>query len=220
MHADPAHESSGLLQRNPPPVRGRSGFRGRPRGLLPVSTIQVLTPSWVDGTEVAQPSSTAAAEALKPELRRALGRFATGVAVITTLTPTGEPYGLTINSFVSVSMQPPLVCWNVIRGSHGHSVIQRARRFVVNVMAADQREIASRMSRRDADRFADVSFSCTADGLPVLDGTLATFECTIASMVLAGDHELVLGLIDDFRHRDGSPLLYANGDYALLQQAD
>ncbi len=153
----------------------------------------------------------------KPDLRHAFGRFATGIAVITTLDEQGAPYGLTVNSFTSVSMAPPMISWNVIRGSRAHAVIRHAGRFVVNILARDQLDVARRMTGPNETRFHQVGHRLSRHGLPILDGTLATFECTVHSLVTAGDHDIVLGGIDDFAHRDGPPLVYWRGAYTTAQ---
>ncbi len=155
----------------------------------------------------------------KPELRHAFGRFATGIAVITSLDEQGAPYGLTINSFASVSMAPPMISWNVIRGSRARAVIQQAGRFVVNILARDQLAVAQRMTGPNELRFHDVGFQRSSHGLPILDGTLATFECSVHSFVAAGDHDIVLGAVDGFAHQDGPPLVYWRGAYTTAHAA-
>lgn len=156
----------------------------------------------------------------KPELRRAFGRFATGIAVVTTLDEHGNPYGLTINSFVSVSMEPPIISWNVIRGSNAHKTITQAGRFVVNVLAKGQREVAQKMTGPIEQRFTSVPYHSSSSGLPVISDTLATFECDIHSMIAAGDHDIVLGTVRQFDHREGRPLVYWQGAYATAMACD
>ncbi len=163
---------------------------------------------------------TQPAIAPKPELRHAFGRFATGIAVITTLDDHGQPYGLTINSFVSVSMDPPLISWNVVRGSNAHVVIARAGRFVVNVLAKHQRDTAQQMTGPIEQRFAGVPHHRSSSGLPVIDDTLATFECDTHSMITVGDHDIVLGTVKQFEHREGRPLVYWRGGYAVAMAYD
>lgn len=169
---------------------------------------------------MAQPHAAPAAAGAKPELRRAFGRFPTGIAVVTTVDDEGAPFGITINSFVSVSMEPPMVSWNVIRGSRAHATISRARRFVVNVLAEEQRPIAQQMARPADDRFAGVDYRLSDDGLPVIADAVATFECSVHALVSAGDHDIVLGVVDGFAHRDGPPLVYWQGAYATAQAGD
>ena len=163
-----------------------------------------------------QTRSQAAAVAVPPksELRHAFGRYATGIAVITTLDEQGEFYGITINSFASVSMAPPMISWNVIRGSTAHTTILRAQRFVVNVLGKEQQRIAQQMAGPIPERFSEIACRRSRHGLPVIDDALATFECEVYSLVTAGDHDIVLGVIDHFTHRDGPPLVYWRGAYA------
>lgn len=164
-------------------------------------------------TTVTSISALAPISQLKPELRHAFGRFATGIAVITTLDEHGKPYGLTINSFASVSMDPPMISWNVIRGSNAHKTIARAGSFVVNILARPQLDIAQQMTGSLEHRFAGVPYYSSSSGLPVISDTLATFECDTHSMITAGDHDIVLGTVKQFEHRDGHPLVYWRGGY-------
>lgn len=165
-------------------------------------------------------TATAPTAQPKPDLRHAFGRFPTGIAVVTMLNGEGAPYGATINSFVSVSMEPPMISWNVVRGSLAHATVSQTQRFVINVLAKDQRDLAQQMTGPVAERFTDIRYSSSESGLPVIDGTLATFECRVHSMVAAGDHDIVLGAIDCFEHRDGRPLVYWQGAYATAAQYD
>lgn len=150
----------------------------------------------------------------KPELRHAFGRFATGIAVITTLNKHDVPYGITINSFSSVSMAPPIISWNVIRGSTAHTTICRAQRFAVNILGKNQRHIAQQMTGPIESRFHLLECDRSEDGLPLIPNALATFVCSTHALVEAGDHAIVLGLVNDFSHRDGDPLVYWKGGYA------
>lgn len=172
-------------------------------------------------TTTASPSAPApAAAAPKPELRHAFGRFPTGIAVITTLDEDGQPYGITVNSFASVSMSPPMLSWNVIRGSRAHATIGQAQRFVVNILSQDQRHVAQQMASRMEDRFHGVAVRHSSEGLPVIEDALATFECEVHAMVEAGDHDIVLGRIQYFEHREGAPLVYWQGRYATAACED
>ena len=150
----------------------------------------------------------------KPELRQAFGRFATGIAVITTLDANGQPYGLTINSFVSVSMEPALISWNVIRGSTAHQIISQQGKFIVNILAHDQKYVAQQMTGPIEQRFNGVACTPSDDGLPLIDGALATFECNTHALMQAGDHDIVLGQVSRFTHHEGPALVYWKGRYA------
>jgi flavin reductase (DIM6/NTAB) family NADH-FMN oxidoreductase RutF len=150
-------------------------------------------------------------------LREAYGRYATGVAVITTLTPAGTPVGLTVNSFSSVSLDPPLVLWSLMRGSASLPAFVGADRFAVNVLADDQQHLSTRFAARVEDRFAGVAWEPGLGGAPLLRGCLARFECTTHNHVEAGDHMVFLGRVNRFEHRDGAPLLFFASRYAELR---
>ena len=148
--------------------------------------------------------------------RDALGRFASGVTVVTG-TSAGEPVGLTCQSFSSVSLEPPLVVFIPAKSSRAWPLIQRSGKFCVNFLAADQAELSNTMASRGTDKFADVKWSPSAEtGSPMLDGALAQVDCTIHAVHEAGDHYLVIGrVVDLLLHDDGEqdPLLFFRGEY-------
>ena len=150
-------------------------------------------------------------------LRDAYGRYATGVAVITTLTPAGAPAGLTVNSFGSVSLDPPLVLWSLMRSSARLPMFRDADRFAVNVLADDQQHLSTRFASRVEERFAGIAWEPGLGGVPLLPGCLARFECSTHGHVEAGDHVVFLGRVHRFEHRDGAPLLFFAGRYAELR---
>ncbi|PWC36052.1 flavin reductase family protein [Azospirillum sp. TSO35-2] len=150
-------------------------------------------------------------------LRDAYGRYATGVAVITTLASTGAPVGLTVNSFSSVSLDPPLILWSLMRSAASLPVFLGAGRFAVNVLTDDQRSLATRFAARVEDRFAGVDWEAGLGGVPLLPGCLARFECATHSHVDAGDHIVLLGGVQRFEHGDGEPLLFFASRYAALR---
>jgi flavin reductase (DIM6/NTAB) family NADH-FMN oxidoreductase RutF len=147
------------------------------------------------------------------ELRDALGQFATGVVVITTVTPEGEFVGVTANSFTSVSLDPPLVLW--CPGRHLRSLphFERAERFAINVLASEQHELSRRFATPDGDKFSGVPVRVGLGGVPVLEGTLATFECRTTALHEAGDHVIHLGHVERFRHDPAKPLVFHGGRY-------
>ena len=149
------------------------------------------------------------------ELRQALARFATGVAVATTLSADGRPIGLTINSFSSVSLDPPLVLWSLSRGSPSLPAFVRARHFAVNLLGEEQQDLSERFSRPQADRFAGLDWSAGVGGAPVLPGCLASFECRSSSQIPSGDHVILLGHVERFRFRPGAPLIFFASRYGL-----
>lgn len=146
-------------------------------------------------------------------LRHAFGRFPTGIAVITTIDEQGNPYGLTINSFVSVSLEPPVLSWNVMHNSRAYEVISRAKSFMVHILSSEQQALSKRMTGPIDQRFDGVSYRFNEIGLPVIDGCLAAFVCDLRSMISIGDHDIVLGDIQDYDYQHGEPLVYWQGNY-------
>ncbi|GAB2486228.1 flavin reductase family protein [Comamonas humi] len=148
------------------------------------------------------------------EFRDALGRFATGVAVVTAISPAGEPLGLTISSFNSVSLTPPLVLWSLMQTSASLPAFRAVSHFAVNVLSAEQQPLAEQFARRGADRWAGVVHAPGPSGTPLLDGAIATFECRSHSHLDAGDHVIFLGEVLHCTHRTGvPPLLYHGGRF-------
>ena len=144
--------------------------------------------------------------------RDALGRFATGVAFVTAA-PAGGPEGLIVNSFTSVSLEPPLVSFCPSRSSLTWSRMRRAGRFAVNVLGREQEEFASRAAAPGADRFAGVDWEPGLDGVPLLTDSLASFACEIVAEHSAGDHWIVVGRVDDMRVSPvEDPLIFFAGE--------
>ncbi|GAA1756783.1 flavin reductase family protein [Luedemannella helvata] len=129
------------------------------------------------------------------DLRRILGLFPTGVAIITTVADAG-PAGLVVNSFTSVSLEPPLVGFFPARSSRTWPLIRAAGAFCVNILAADQEPLARVFARPGADRFHGVTWRpAPHTGAPVLDGVLGWIDCTLYDVVATGDHDLALGRV-------------------------
>lgn len=149
------------------------------------------------------------------ELRRALGRFATGVTIVTTRTEDGRLEGLTANSFSSVSLDPPLVLWSLRRSARSLPSFMVANWFVVHVLGSHQRDLSARFASGTENRFEGLAFETGLGGCPVLADGLAHFECSVHDRVEAGDHVIFLGRVERMRHRDGEPLLYSGGRYCV-----
>ena len=130
--------------------------------------------------------------------RNALGRFATGVAFVTAA-PDGEPAGLIVNSFTSVSLEPPLVSFCPSRSSLTWSRMRRAGRFGVNVLGREHERFAMRATPAGTDRFAGLNWELGPRGTPLLTDALVTFECEILTEYPAGDHWIVVGRVNDAR---------------------
>jgi len=148
------------------------------------------------------------------EFRDALGRFATGVAVVTAVSAAGDKLGLTISSFNSVSLAPPLVLWSLMQTSSSLQAFRAVGHFAVNVLSAEQLPLAEQFARRDVDRWAGVAHLPGPGGTPLLEGAIATFECRSHSQLDAGDHVIFLGEVLHCTHRSGvPPLLYHGGRF-------
>ena len=140
-------------------------------------------------------------------------RIPTGVTVVTTLKE-GEPRGITVNAFASVSLEPPslLICIN--REARSYLFISSSRIFCVNVLAGDQRRLAEHFSGSVRDRqFSEIGFTVDATGAPVLDGTIAHFDCELAHEYQFGSHSILVGEVLSCAARPGSPLGYFNGGF-------
>ncbi len=151
--------------------------------------------------------------------RNALGCFATGVTVVTTLCPDGHHVGVTVNSFSSVSLDPPLVLFSLGRASHAYDFFVEGKAFAVNILAADQEALSGRFSRRDLqDRWEGVGVERWDTGVPILSGCLANIECDKETVYDGGDHAIVVGRVRRLRSTaEGEPLLYFRGNYAELE---
>jgi flavin reductase (DIM6/NTAB) family NADH-FMN oxidoreductase RutF len=150
-------------------------------------------------------------------LRRVLGHYATGVTVVTTVDATGGPVGLTVNSFTSVSLRPPMVLWCLNRASGSRAAFERSRHFAVNILTAEQRPLADRFASSEPDRFAEVGWQLGVAGQPILDGVGAWLVCRAqGSGIPAGDHVVLFGKVLAHRADSADPLLFAHGEYHRL----
>nr|WP_105403085.1 MULTISPECIES: flavin reductase family protein [Neorhizobium] len=143
--------------------------------------------------------------------RNALGAFTTGVTVVTATTPDG-PIGMTVNSFTSVSLDPPLVLWSPAKSSSRHAAFTAAGHFAIHVLSADQDLLSARFTRGGLG-FEELFWNQNHEGVPVIPGTLARFECELSSMHDAGDHTLILGRVLRAAHREGDPLCFSRGTF-------
>jgi flavin reductase (DIM6/NTAB) family NADH-FMN oxidoreductase RutF len=148
------------------------------------------------------------------ELRRCVGRFATGVAVVSYMAPEG-PWGITINSFTSVSLDPPLILVSVARTSRTHELLEGAP-FVVNILAAEQMDVAASLARR-GER-PPIAWAGT--DLPYLADSLALLRCEPADRVDAGDHSLFLGRVVDVAYRDGDALGFHKSQFLTIAEGE
>ncbi|WP_027014439.1 flavin reductase family protein [Comamonas composti] len=146
------------------------------------------------------------------DFRDALGQFATGVTIITARSPEGHPVGVTVSSFNSVSLTPPLVLWSMTLSAASLPVFQHCRHYAIHVLASDQKPLAELFARKGVDRFANTAWRSSAQGVPLLDNTAAVFECRNRSRYEEGDHIIFVGAVEQCRHLHGrAPLLYHGG---------
>jgi len=152
------------------------------------------------------------------DFRSALGTFPTGVCLITTLGPDGQRAGLTVNSFSSVSLDPPMVLWSLARTANCAPVFRDAEYFAINVLAASDAELSTHFARSGADKFQKYQerFAAGLGGVPVLASAVATFECHSRHRYYGGDHIVVIGVVERYQHTELPPLLFHRGRYAEL----
>lgn len=154
------------------------------------------------------------------DFRNALGSYATGVTIITAAGADGKPYGITCNSFASVSLNPPLVLWSLVRYSSTLSVFQNASHFAVNVLGASQQAIAHKFSKSSEDKFAGVDWMRGLGNAPLLVDSVANFQCRAADRYYGGDHVIFLGAVEAYSYNRKEPLLFARGSYGRFLAAD
>ena len=147
--------------------------------------------------------------------RSALGRFATGVTVVTTRDPEGNRVGLTVSSFNVVSMEPRLVLWSLDRQSSTLPAFDAASHFAVNVLGSEQRAISDRFAGHAEDKFRDLDCPDGAGGVPLLPGCIAWFQCKTIHQYDGGDHVIFVGQVEAFESQSGAALLFHDGDYCV-----
>ena len=157
----------------------------------------------------------AARPAFSPlEFRAALGMFATGVTIVTARTAQGELVGLTASSFNSVSLDPPLVLWSLSQRSMSMETFATGSHYAINVLAAEQHELALRFAAPVVDRWTDTAWRAGVAGAPLIEGAAAHFECFNRSRYEEGDHVIFVGQVEHCDHRPGAvPLLFHGGRF-------
>lgn len=166
-------------------------------------------------------SSNAARKAnvLSPDqlaFRRTMGAFATGVAVLTTHWQ-GSNYGMTVNSLTSLSLDPCLLLVCVVKGSVTGQAIAERRAFGISLLANDQQDVSSRFVGPVPDRFKGFDFITSENGVPLVPGALAHFDCSVYDIHEGGDHDIVIGHVDSCHAHHGDPLLFFRGGYGGFQ---
>lgn len=156
---------------------------------------------------------------LDPSTYRAtLGRFASGVTIVTARDADGRDVGMTVSAFSALSLEPPLVLVCIDNGASVAPVLEHCSSFAVNILAEHQEPLSRQFAERELDRFEGVAITRGASGLALLEGALAQIECRVASRTPAGDHTILIGEVAATALREGNPLLYYRGGYGRLNR--
>ncbi len=147
------------------------------------------------------------------DYRRALGAFPTGVTIVTAFDEMGEPWGLTANSFTSVSLEPPVISVCVAKSGRVFPTLTQSTRFAVNILSDQQRDLAMHFASDIANRFTGTEWEAQADGAPLFPRASARLDCIVHDRVDAGDHEILLGRVIFYDHCPNPPLIYCRGAF-------
>ncbi|MFJ8066899.1 flavin reductase family protein [Psychrobacillus sp. NPDC096426] len=140
--------------------------------------------------------------------KAAMGNYPTGVTVVTAFDQKGNPVGLTVNSFASVSLEPLLILWSIDKRVYSYEEFLKVDKFTVNILAADQGDLCTLFSSKIEDRFSKCDWKKSELDLPVLSDTLATLQCRVFNRIDAGDHTTIIGEVLDIQNESKKPLLY------------
>lgn len=151
------------------------------------------------------------------QFRNALGQFATGVCIVAAASEGFDPVGVTVNSFTSVSIDPPLILWCLKVESVIYPAFAAAERFSVNILAADQRELSDHYADKTRHTLDPGSYVEGAAGTPLFNNAICSLSCVVKSRYNAGDHVIILGEIVDISKQPGEPLLFFQGSYRELK---
>ena len=154
------------------------------------------------------------------QFRKACSKFSTGVAIATVRQGTHTAVGLTISSFTSVSLDPPLVLFCIHRNSRVLPEFLKRRRFAINVLSADQESLSKRFASRETQQFQCFEEQPEADVTPVLEGVLAVLECRLQDVFSCGDHDILIGQVIALSSQDGEPLVRYNSAYCTLEKKE
>jgi flavin reductase (DIM6/NTAB) family NADH-FMN oxidoreductase RutF len=154
------------------------------------------------------------------DFKHACGRFATGIAIAGVMDANGAPHGLTISSFASVSLLPPLVSICLGHAVTSIGLFRGARFFSLSVLGAGQREISQLFARKNEDRFEGLEWHCGEYGAPLVANALAEIECAARQIVTAGDHDILIGEVVAARYQTGAPLIHFASRYRQLAPLD
>lgn len=150
--------------------------------------------------------------------RAVLGRFASGVTVVTAVDKRGRDIGMTVSAFASVSLDPPLVLICIDHTASIYNSIAKVTHFVANVLSEGQEALARRFAEKNPNRFDGIGYDRGQSGGPVLDEILGYVECEVIARHEAGDHDIIIGAVEVAVYKEGKPLLYYRGGYAQLER--
>jgi flavin reductase (DIM6/NTAB) family NADH-FMN oxidoreductase RutF len=149
----------------------------------------------------------------REEFRAALGRFASGVTVVTTKDNSGKLFGITVSAFCSVSLEPPLILVCIEKDAGSHHAFEQSKSFVVNILHEGQQQVSNHFASHLEDKFSDVEYSSGIGDLPVLTDALVNLECNLKYSYEGGDHTIYVGEVEKVSVRDENPLIYWHGNY-------
>lgn len=150
------------------------------------------------------------------EFRRAMGVFATGVTIVTCLDEERRPTGMTVNSFTSVSLEPPLLLWCVNKSIIPFPAFSTTGHFAVHVLKRDQEDLSNHFAVDRTDKFDGVEYREGVAGLPLLPDYLSVYQCQVSHRIDAGDHIILVGQMVDYEVNEGEPLVFYGGDYRSI----
>lgn len=151
------------------------------------------------------------------DFRKTMGNWTTGVAIVTTRDTNNKPVGMTINSLVSISLDPPLVGWCIDRGAASFDIFARCRTFALSVLSGDQPDLAQRFATRGADKFEGIE---DADGDVLIPGACAWISCQLYRLVPLGDHLMLVGEVMEFAKDDRLPLVFSRGAFVAPENIE
>ena len=151
------------------------------------------------------------------QFRKACAHFATGVAILTTRSAEGEPHGLTINSFTSLSLEPPLVMAAVAHSSAQLQAFETSSSFAINILSEEQQDLSRRFAKVPEERFNGIAWRVGASGAPLIDRTITSIECRTVHRIDVGDHRVLIGEAVAAHVSDGRPLLFFRSSYASIK---
>jgi len=151
------------------------------------------------------------------KFRNALGTFTTGITIVTTLDEEGNPYGITVNSFASVSLEPPLVLWSIGRDSDHHEIFEQTDYFAIHVLHEKQQALSEHFATTKVDKFSDLSWQKGEYGSPILEEYGSCFQCRTEDRYAGGDHTIIVGHVEIFHTQNKcQPLVFHKGQYQKL----